>query len=125
MGSTEPILFCILRYIFKEEFKMEVKFDLAEMIKSMVFSQAKGYEKAISEIENLLKSAREGLETSYHKLEEAKAEDNKKNVFVIEAYISWLKSSIENYEMILDGYVTQMQCSNTAVWAMNKAGTQF
>lgn len=104
---------------------MEVKFDLAEMIKSMVFSQAKGYESAISEIETLLESAKKGLETSYHKLEEAKAEDNKKNVFVIEAYISWLKSSIENYEMILDGYVMQMQCSNTAVWAMNKASTQF
>lgn len=104
---------------------MEVKFDLAEMIKSMIFSQAKGYETAISEIETLLETAKEGLETSYQKLEEAKAEDNKKNVFVIEAYISWLKSSIENYEKILDGYVRQMQCSNTAVWAMNKASTQF
>lgn len=104
---------------------MEVKFDLAGMIKSMVFSQAKGYETAISEIETLLETAKKGLETSYHKLEEAKAEDNKKNIFVIEAYISWLKSSIENYEKILDGYVRQMQCSNTAVWAMNKASTSF
>lgn len=103
----------------------EVKFDLAETIKSMIFSQAKGYETAISEIEKLLESAKNGLETSYHKLDEAKAEDNKKNIFVIEAYISWLQSSIENYEMILDGYVKQMQCSNTAIWAMNKASTQF
>lgn len=102
---------------------MEVKFDLAEMIKSMIFAQAKGYEDAISETEKLLESAREGLETSYQKLEEAKAEGDKKNIFVIEAYISWLKSSIENYEKILDGYVRQMQCSNTAIWAMNKAGT--
>ena len=103
----------------------EVKFDLAETIKSMIFSQAKGYETAISEIEKLLASAKDGLETSHHKLEEAKAEDDKKNVFVIESYISWLESSIENYEKILDGYVRQMQVSNTAVWAMNTASTQF
>ena len=102
---------------------MEIKFDLAEMIKSVIFAQESGYDKAISEIEKLLETAKNGLETSYQKLEEAKAEDNKKNIFVIEAYISWLKSSIENYEMILDGYVRQKEVSDTAVWAMNKAGT--
>ena len=91
-------------YIFKEKFKMEVKFDLAATIGMLVSSQNDNIDRAIEQTKLTLETAEKGLSTSYERLEEAKAEQNAKNIFVIEAYISYLENSIAAYKQILQGY---------------------
>ena len=100
VSSTQPSV----PYIFKEEFKMEVKFDLAATIGMLVSSQNDNIYRAIEQTKLTLETAEKGLSTSYERLEEAKAEQNAKNIFVIEAYISYLENSIAAYKQILQGY---------------------
>ena len=86
---------------FKEEFKMEVKFDLAATIGMLVNSQNDSIDRAIEQTKLTLDTAEKGLSTSYERLEEAKAEHNMKNIFVIESYISYLENCIPAYKQIL------------------------
>lgn len=83
---------------------MEVKMDLAVVLKMMVGSQNKGIEEAIEKTENLLETAEHGLATSYERLEEAKANDDKRQVIIIQDYIHYLKVCIEKYSVIRDAY---------------------
>ena len=83
---------------------MEVKFDLAATISMLVSSQNDNIDRAIEQMKLTLDTAEKGLSTSYERLEEAKAEHNMKNIFVIEAYISYLENSIAAYKQILQGY---------------------
>lgn len=76
---------------------MEVKMDLAAMIRMMVTSQNEGIEQAIEQSKKALETAEKGLDTSYERLEEAKAEHNMKNIFTIESYISYLENCIPAY----------------------------
>lgn len=104
---------------------MEVKFDLAATIGMLVSSQNDNIDRAIEQTKLTLKTAEKGLSTSYERLEEAKAEQNTKNVFVIEAYISYLENSIAAYKQILQGY-RDLRAHNTDVTEdMDKAMATF
>ena len=88
---------------------MEVKMDLAAVIMMMVNSQNDGIEEAINKTEALLESAEKGLSTSYERLEEAKANDDKRQVLIIQDYIHYLKVCIEHYTKIRDSYAAILE----------------
>ena len=110
---------------FKEEFKMEVKMDLAAMIRMMVTSQNDGIEQAIEQSKKALETAEKGLDTSYERLEEAKAEHNMKNIFVIESYISYLENCIPAYKQILQAYRDLRAYNSDVSEDMDKAIVTF
>lgn len=83
---------------------MEVKMDLAAVIMMMVNSQNDGIEEAIKKTEALLESAEKGLNTSYERLEEAKANDDKRQILIIQDYIRYLDQCSEHYANIRDSY---------------------
>lgn len=100
---------------------MEVKFDLAAMIKMMVDSQVSGFDKAIEENKKLIDSAVEALETSRARLEEAEAEGNEKNIATIKAYIKWLNNSIYQYRDICIAYQNLKALNEGMSETMNEA----
>ena len=104
---------------------MEVKIDLAAMIRMMVTSQNEGIEKAIEQSKKTLETAEQGLDTSYKRLEEAKAEQNMKNVFTIESYISYLENCIPAYKQILQAYRDLIAYNSDVSEDMDKAIVMF
>ena len=100
---------------------MEVKFDLAATIKMMVDFQVPGFDKAIAENKNLIRSAVEGLETSRIRLEEAEADGNEKNAVTIKAYIKWLHDSIDQYRDICIAYQNLKALNEEMSESMNEA----
>ena len=110
---------------FKEEFKMEVKFDLAATIGMLVNSQNDSIDRAIEQTKLTLDTAEKGLSTSYERLEEAKAEHNMKNIFVIESYISYLENCIPAYKQILQAYRDLRAYNSDVSEDMDKAIVTF
>ena len=104
---------------------MEVQMDLAAMIRMMVTSQNEGIEQAIEQSKKALEAAEKGLDTSYERLEEAKAERNMKNIFTIESYISYLENCIPAYKQILQAYRDLRAYNSDVSEDMDKAIVMF
>lgn len=99
----------------------EFKVDLAAMIRMMVTSQNDGIDQAIEQTKHAVKTAEQGLVTSYERLEEAKEEQNMKNIFTIESYISYLEDAIKAYKQILQAYRDLRAYNSDVVEDMDKA----
>lgn len=85
---------------------MEVKMELATMIKMGMTSDYKAMLEQLESYEDIVSETQKCLEALNMRLEEARAAGNTRHVFIMEAYAKYLETIIEGYSDMQDTLVS-------------------